>query len=53
MLQQSFPDTSQVLPMDGYHFANVELARLGRAGRKGAPGSATGQKAPKALYARS
>jgi len=23
--------------MDGYHLANVELARLGRAGRKGAP----------------
>ena len=25
-----------VVPMDGYHLANVELARLGRAGRKGA-----------------
>jgi pantothenate kinase len=24
-------------PMDGFHLANVELARLGRAGRKGAP----------------
>lgn len=24
------------VPMDGYHLANVELARLGRAGRKGA-----------------
>ena len=36
-LQQSFPDISQVVPMDGYHLANVELARLGRSGRKGAP----------------
>ncbi|MDR3428390.1 MULTISPECIES: nucleoside/nucleotide kinase family protein [Silvimonas] len=26
-----------VVPMDGYHLANVELARLGRASRKGAP----------------
>jgi pantothenate kinase len=26
-----------LLPMDGFHLANVELARLGRAGRKGAP----------------
>jgi pantothenate kinase len=25
-----------VVPMDGYHLANIELARLGRAGRKGA-----------------
>ena len=25
------------VPMDGYHLADVELARLGRAGRKGAP----------------
>lgn len=31
------PGTAQVVPMDGYHLANVELARLGRAGRKGAP----------------
>ena len=36
-LQQAFPGLSQVVPMDGYHLANVELARLGRAGRKGAP----------------
>ena len=28
---------AQVLPMDGYHLANSELQRLGRAGRKGAP----------------
>ncbi|URX61859.1 nucleoside/nucleotide kinase family protein [Luteibacter anthropi] len=25
------------VPMDGFHLANAELARLGRAGRKGAP----------------
>jgi pantothenate kinase len=36
-LQQHFPDTAVVVPMDGYHLANVELARLGRSGRKGAP----------------
>jgi pantothenate kinase len=27
---------SVMLPMDGYHLANAELARLGRAARKGA-----------------
>ena len=26
-----------LLPMDGFHLANAELRRLGRAGRKGAP----------------
>jgi pantothenate kinase len=31
------PGTAQVVPMDGFHLANVELARLGRAARKGAP----------------
>ncbi|RZM04355.1 MAG: nucleoside/nucleotide kinase family protein [Variovorax sp.] len=36
-LQQAFPGISQVVPMDGFHLANVELRRLGRAGRKGAP----------------
>ena len=36
-LLQSFPESSQVVPMDGFHLANVELKRLGRAGRKGAP----------------
>ena len=36
-LLDAFPGVSQVVPMDGYHLANVELARLGRAGRKGAP----------------
>ena len=28
---------AQVVPMDGFHLANVELHRLGRADRKGAP----------------
>lgn len=28
---------AQVVPMDGFHLANAELARLGRAQRKGAP----------------
>jgi pantothenate kinase len=36
-LNQALPGLSQVVPMDGFHLANVELARLGRAGRKGAP----------------
>jgi pantothenate kinase len=36
-LQQAFAGRSQVVPMDGFHLANVELQRLGRAGRKGAP----------------
>jgi len=36
-LQRTFADISQAVPMDGYHLANVELARLGRASRKGAP----------------
>ena len=36
-LQASFADMSVVLPMDGFHLANSELRRLGRAGRKGAP----------------
>jgi pantothenate kinase len=30
------PERSVIVPMDGYHLANVELARLARAGRKGA-----------------
>jgi pantothenate kinase len=29
-------ESAVAVPMDGYHLANVELARLGRAGRKGA-----------------
>ena len=28
---------AQVVPMDGFHLANAELARLGRAHRRGAP----------------
>jgi pantothenate kinase len=31
------PEQSQIVPMDGYHLAQLELERLGRAGRKGAP----------------
>ena len=37
VLQAEFADVSQVVPMDGFHLANVELERLGRRGRKGAP----------------
>ena len=36
-LQAAFPEDACVVPMDGFHLANVELRRLGRAGRKGAP----------------
>jgi len=36
-LRAAFPDLAQVVPMDGYHLANVELQRLGFASRKGAP----------------
>ena len=36
-LQRAFAQDSQVVPMDGFHLANVELQRLGRAHRKGAP----------------
>jgi len=36
-LQAEFAHVSQVVPMDGFHLANVELERLGRRGRKGAP----------------
>jgi pantothenate kinase len=36
-LQSAWPKSSQVVPMDGFHLANSELARLGRADRKGAP----------------
>ena len=36
-LRQARPDRCQVVPMDGYHLAQVELERLGRAQRKGAP----------------
>lgn len=36
-LLQAFPEIAIVVPMDGFHLANVELQRLGLAGRKGAP----------------
>ena len=32
-----FPHLAQVVPMDGFHLAQAELQRLGRADRKGAP----------------
>ena len=31
------PDRAVLVPMDGFHLADTELARLGRADRKGAP----------------
>jgi pantothenate kinase len=31
------PDTARLVPMDGFHLAQAELERLGRADRKGAP----------------
>ena len=31
------PDTARLVGMDGFHLAQAELERLGRAGRKGAP----------------
>ena len=37
VMHAAFAAVSQVVPMDGYHLANVELARLGRTDRKGAP----------------
>ena len=33
----ALPGQAQVVPMDGYHLAQCELERLGRAHRKGAP----------------
>jgi pantothenate kinase len=33
----ALPGRAVVVPMDGFHLANSELVRLGRAGRKGAP----------------
>jgi pantothenate kinase len=35
-IAEALPGRAVVVPMDGYHLANVELARLGRASRKGA-----------------
>ena len=37
LLDAAGPGRAQVVPMDGFHLATVELQRLGRAGRKGAP----------------
>ncbi len=37
LLQAVGAQRAQVVPMDGFHLANVELQRLGRAARKGAP----------------
>ena len=36
-LMAALPGRAVVVPMDGYHLANTELARLGIADRKGAP----------------
>lgn len=36
-LAKQWPKAIQVVPMDGFHLANVELERLGRKSRKGAP----------------
>jgi pantothenate kinase len=36
-LLQALGAQAQMVPMDGFHLANTELQRLGRAGRKGAP----------------
>jgi len=36
-LAQALGRQAQVVPMDGFHLANSELQRLGRAARKGAP----------------
>lgn len=33
----AFPGDIQIVPMDGFHLANCQLARLGRSERKGAP----------------
>ncbi len=37
LLAQAAGHRAQAVPMDGYHLAQVELERLGRAARKGAP----------------
>lgn len=36
-LAEAVTEPCQVLPMDGFHLAQAELTRLGRAARKGAP----------------
>lgn len=37
LLKAALGPQAQVVPMDGFHLAQAELERLGRAGRKGAP----------------
>ncbi len=37
VLLDAYREVAQVVPMDGFHLANVELRRLARANRKGAP----------------
>jgi pantothenate kinase len=37
VLVDTFPGRVVVVPMDGFHLADEELARLGRSARKGAP----------------
>lgn len=37
LLVEALGERAQAVPMDGYHLAQVELERLGRASRKGAP----------------
>ena len=37
LMAQAMGERAQAVPMDGYHLAQVELERLGRAQRKGAP----------------
>jgi pantothenate kinase len=36
-LAKQWPNAIQVVPMDGFHLANIELERMGRKQRKGAP----------------
>jgi pantothenate kinase len=37
LLVEQIEEIAALVPMDGFHLAQVELARLGRASRKGAP----------------
>lgn len=37
LMAQALGERAQAVPMDGYHLAQIELERLGRAQRKGAP----------------
>lgn len=37
LMTQAMGERAQAVPMDGYHLAQVELERLGRSQRKGAP----------------